>query len=177
MGRRQTCQSGGPHRPGLWSKAAIQLSALVAALVVALPSHSPTALAQDTEAAAGAASTPLRISTPIDVELNKLEKIDKGCRAYVVVNNPNEMPFKNVMLELYMFRTDGVIGRRFALDLGPLRPSKRAVKLFDLNAVSCEDIGSFLINDVVKCQSADTAVADCLPSLNLSSLTKVSLTK
>ena len=28
---------------------------------------------------------------------------------------------------------DGVIGRRFALDLGPLKAQKRSVKMFDLD--------------------------------------------
>ncbi|MEO1205144.1 MAG: hypothetical protein AAFV45_02320 [Pseudomonadota bacterium] len=128
-------------------------------------------------AAETSAPAPLVIETPLTVELNKLETIDTGCRAYVVVNNTNDMAFKSLLLELYMFRTDGVIGRRFALDLGPLRATKRTVKLFDLNAVKCDEIGSFLIDDVVKCESGDAKVTDCLSGLDVTSLTKVSLTK
>lgn len=117
------------------------------------------------------------IASPIGVELNKLETVGKGCRAYVVVNNPNETAFKTIMLELYMFRTDGVIGRRFALDIAPLREKKRAVKLFDLANVTCDQIGSFLINDVLRCESTAGEVRDCLDGLDISALTKVTFSK
>ncbi|MEO1282771.1 MAG: hypothetical protein AAFV69_13660 [Pseudomonadota bacterium] len=158
-----------------------QVLALSGACLLLMSAYGSSVDAQETakaeDVAAGASAKPLRIETPLGVELNKLETIDDGCRAYVVVDNKNAMAFENVLLELYMFRTDGVIGRRFALDLGPLRATKRTVKLFDLNKVSCDDIGSFLIDDVVKCQSGDAKVDDCLSGLNVTSLTKVSLTK
>ena len=85
----------------------------------------------------------------ITFELNKLEPSDKGCRAYIVVSNTSSTAYDAFKLDLVMFKTDGIIGRRFALNLAPIRPSKRSVKLFDLDDTKCEDIGSFLVNDVV----------------------------
>ena len=113
----------------------------------------------------------------ITVELNKLEPSDKGCRAYIVISNTSSTAYDAFKLDLVMFKTDGIIGRRFALNLAPMRPSKRAVKLFDLDDKKCEDIGSFLVNDVMECRVGDQANQDCLARLKVSSLTKVDISK
>jgi hypothetical protein len=133
---------------------------------------------------APATSTPSATTTPaaqsdanISLELNKLEPSDKGCRAYIVVSNPAATPLDSFRLDLVMFQKDGVIGRRFALDLGPLRPNKRAVKLFEMDGTKCEDIGSFLVNDVMECKSGGSAVEDCLGRMKVNSLTKVEISK
>ena len=131
------------------------------------PATTPTTTAQP--AASGDSS--------ISLELNKLEPSDKGCRAYIVVSNPSATPLDAFRLDLVMFQKDGVIGRRFALDLGPLRPNKRAVKLFEMDGTKCEDIGSFLVNDVMECRSGGSAVEDCLGRMKVNSLTKVEISK
>lgn len=113
----------------------------------------------------------------LSLELNKLEPLDKGCRAYMVIDNKSAADFEVFKLDLFLFRPDGVIGRRFAIDLGPLKPAKRSVKLFDLSGSSCEDIGSFLINDVLECRAAGAPVADCLAQLAPSSLATARLSK
>jgi hypothetical protein len=76
-----------------------------------------------------------------------------------------------------MFQPDGIIGRRFAVDLAPLRPSKRTVKLFELDGTQCDGIGSFLVNDVMECRSQAGPVSDCLASMKVNSLTKVQISK
>ena len=113
----------------------------------------------------------------ITFELNKLEPSEKGCRAYIVVSNTSSTAYDAFKLDLVMFKTDGIIGRRFALNLAPIRPSKRSVKLFDLDDTKCEDIGSFLVNDVMECRAGDQADQDCLALLTVSSRTKVSISK
>lgn len=113
----------------------------------------------------------------ISVELNKLEKSDKGCRAYVVVTNPTQTSYDAFKLDLVLFQTDGIIGRRFALDLAPVRPDKSTVKLFDLDGTDCENIGKFLVNDVMECKASGAPVQDCLAQLKVKSLTKVEISK
>jgi len=148
-----------------------RLYTAVAAVLVAAAAHG---LAQEARAQeAGAKET----TDSVSLELNKLEASDKGCRAYIVVSNPSNTAFDAYKLDLVMFQTDGIIGRRFALDLAPLRPSKRTVKLFDLDGVKCDDIGSFLINEVMECRSDAGPVEDCLSRTSVSSLTKVEITK
>jgi len=113
----------------------------------------------------------------VTLELNKLEKSDKGCRAYIVVSNPTQTTYDTYKLDLVLFQTDGVIGRRLALDLAPVRPDKRTVKLFDLEGANCDEIGSFLVNDVLDCKTPEGAVSDCLARLKVKSLTKVEISK
>ena len=113
----------------------------------------------------------------IALELNKLEKSEKGCRAYLVVTNPTKTSYDVFKLDLVMFQKDGVVGRRFALDLSPVRPDKRSVKLFDLDGAQCEEIGSFLINDVMDCRTSTGPATDCLARLKPKSLTKIEISK
>ena len=69
----------------------------------------------------------------LTIELNKLEPQKDSCRAYVVVTNNSSTVYQALKLDLVLFQPDGVIGRRFALDLGPVKAQKRSVKLFDLD--------------------------------------------
>jgi hypothetical protein len=127
-------------------------------------------------AAAGQAETPAAPGN-IAIELNKLEPQAGQCRAYFVVTNKNATNYQELKLDLVLFRADGVIGRRFAVDLGPLKSSKRSVKLFELADTACDDVGSFLINEVMECRGDSGPVADCLNDISVSSLTKAQLTK
>lgn len=113
----------------------------------------------------------------ITLELNKLEASDKGCRAYVVVTNPTQTAYDAYKLDLVLFQSDGVVGRRLALDLAPVRPDKKTVKLFELDGTKCDEIGSFLVNDVMECRTSTGATDDCLARLKVKSLTKVQISK
>lgn len=132
-------------------------------------------MAQDQQEPAKAA--PSTENGQIEVELNKLETIDTGCRIYVVVNNKSDTEFKTLKLDLVLFRTDGIVDQRFFVDLAPLRKEKRIVKLFELSKVACNDIGSFLVNDVVECRNTTESVDNCLSRMSVSSLAKAKLSK
>lgn len=113
----------------------------------------------------------------LTVELNKLEAQGAGCRAYVVVQNDDDTSYKTFKLDLVLFQSDGIIGRRFAMDLGPFKAKKRTVKLFDLDNIPCDKIGSFLINDVVECASEAGPAENCLAGVTVKSLAKAQLQK
>lgn len=146
---------------GLNSRGSRLLSAFVATLM----------------AATLAAGTAWAGPTALSVELNKLEPQANGCRAFVVVQNDSTTLFQSVKLDLVLFQTDGVIGRRFAIDLAPIKPQKRTVKLFDLEGMACDKIGSLLINDVVECKADAGPLDDCLTGMTVKSLTNVQLSK
>jgi hypothetical protein len=122
--------------------------------------------------AAAAAATPA-----ISVELNKLEPVEKGCRVYTVVDNPGTVGFQTLKLDLILFHTDGVIGRRLMLDLAPLKSAKKTVKMFDLDGTPCEKIGSFLVHDVMECKADTGPVDKCLDAITLKSLSNVQISK
>jgi hypothetical protein len=113
----------------------------------------------------------------LSVELNKLEPQGGGCRAYVVVQNDEATSYQSYKLDIVLFQQDGVIGRRFAMDLAPIKPQKRTVKLFDLDNMPCDKIGSFLINDIVECKAEAGPIEDCLAGMTVKSLTSVQLSK
>lgn len=139
------------------------------------PIAAPAGAAPSGTAPAADAANPA--GSVVKVELNKLEDMQASCRAYLVVNNATQTAYDSLKLDLVMFQKDGIIGRRFAIDLAPLRASKTSVKLFDLDTVKCDGIGSFLINDVLDCKVAKADVAGCLDRLQITSRTAVELTK
>jgi hypothetical protein len=110
------------------------------------------------------------------IELNKLESFDKGCRAYVVVNNTGEA-YQAVKLDLVLFQPDGVIARRFAVDLAPLKASKKTVKLFEIEGIACEKIASVLVNEVMECRADAGPVTDCFSRMSFSSVAGPGLNK
>ncbi|MEP9371686.1 hypothetical protein [Mesorhizobium sp. KR1-2] len=125
------------------------------------------------EAKAAVPPAPKKIS----VELNKLEPVGRGCRAYVVVDNATESAYSVLKLDLVLFRPDGVIDRRIAIDIGPLPASKKDVKTFDLEATPCSQIGSIFVNDVLECRSGEQDVSDCLDKIAVSSRGPAALSK
>ncbi|MEW5964834.1 MAG: hypothetical protein AB1749_14885 [Pseudomonadota bacterium] len=128
-------------------------------------------------AASLAAGTAMAQDSDVSVEINKLEPQDKGCRTYVVVGNSSAIAYQSLKLDLVVFGTDGVIAKRIALDLAPLKAAKRSVKLFDLESIACDGVGSLLVNDVLDCRTEAGPASDCLARLKLSSLTKAQITK
>ena len=111
------------------------------------------------------------------IQLNKLESVEKGCRAYLVIDNETNKTYQSFKVDLVLFQTDGVIGRRFSIELAPLKPKKKTVKLFEIDNVACDTIGSFLVNDVMECKADTGPIDNCLQSLTTSSLSKVQLSK
>lgn len=124
--------------------------ALVALTLIAL---SPPALGQ---------------TTRLDVELNKLEAVEEGCRAFFVVRNDGDTVFESLDLDVVTFQPDGVVGARFQVELAPLAADKTVVKPFDFADVACEDIDRVLLNGVVACAPPEPAA--CLAMIEPTSL-------
>lgn len=113
----------------------------------------------------------------VGVELNKTEDQAGGCRLYFVLDNGIPAAFDIYKLDLVMFGTDGVIARRLAVEVGPLRPTKTSVKLFDVAGLACTGIGSVLVNDVLSCKSGADEQANCIDKVSVASRAKITLTK
>ena len=123
-------------------------------------------------------TSPLRAEEPsVSVELNKLEPQGKSCRVFVLIANKGDTAYQALKLDLILFRPDGVIERRLALDLAPLRAAKTSVKTFDLDALECGGISSILINDAIECRSDTAAISDCLDRVSVASRSSVKFSK
>lgn len=113
----------------------------------------------------------------IGIELNKLEDQANACRAYVVFRNATELTFEAFRLDMVMFDQEGLINRRLALDVAPLRADKTSVKLFDIEELPCAQINQILINDVIDCTASGDAAPDCVELLETSSRNATGLIK
>lgn len=113
----------------------------------------------------------------LSLELNKVEASETGCRVYLVADNQSEIMLATLRLDLVFFQTDGVIGKRVALDLAPVKAKKRVVKAFDIDKLKCDGIGSILINEIADCRSDSGPLENCLGHMSLKSLSTVQLTK
>ena len=113
----------------------------------------------------------------LEVQLNKLEPQDAACRAYFVVDNKTTAAYDALKLDLVLFQTDGVIGKRLLVNLAPVKPEKRVIKQFDFSGMACDQVGSILVNDVPECTASSAPVSDCISGLTLTSLSQVPLTK
>ncbi len=123
--------------------------------------------------AAGAAPA-LAADAPVLVELNRLEERGADCRAYLLTDNRGKTPFEAFKLDLVVFDKGGVIARRLALDVGPMRAEKKGVKVFDLAGLGCGDVTSILVNDVIDCGGQGR---DCVALMDVASRGATRLTK
>lgn len=128
-------------------------------------------------AALGLATHSYAAGPEISIELNKLEMQGSSCRSFLVIDNTSETALQNLKLDLIIFQQDNVIARRFAIDLAPLKAKKKSVKLFDLDGLACDKIGSMLINDIVECKADQGPLEDCLAGITVKSLSNVQLMK
>lgn len=155
--RMHSRAAGRPGRRPGW------IGARWAALLLAVAWLAPAlALAEPAADAAKPAAT-------LDVELNKLEPQPAACRAYVVFHNKSARAYTALRLDLIFFGTDGVVARRLAVDVGALAARKTAVRLFDLDGLSCDGIGQILLNDIPVCDGAQDAAGGCLSGVAVSS--------
>ncbi|MCB1441831.1 MAG: hypothetical protein KDJ72_02315 [Methyloceanibacter sp.] len=116
-------------------------------------------------------------SDTIGVELNKLNPEGNGCQAYFVFDNQSGSEYGELKVDLVVFNSEEVVERRFAMDIAPLEAKKRTVKLFELKEMSCDKIGSLLINGVLECKEGKHTRSDCVDRLVPSSRIDVKLTK
>ena len=87
----------------------------------------------------------------LSVELNKLEQIGTDCRSYMVLANRTGSALEQLSLDLVVFDKGGVIDRRLAVELGPVKSGRTQVKVFDMSDLDCGRVARVLMNDVMVC--------------------------
>ncbi len=107
--------------------------------------------------------------TPITIELNKLEQADGGCQAYFLVGNSSARQMDSLKLDLVVFDPDGVVARRMAVEIGPVRPNKTTLKVFPIGTQACDGVGRLLLNDILSCREDSVEKQDCLALVSTAS--------
>jgi hypothetical protein len=113
----------------------------------------------------------------LDIELNKLDDTDQGCRSVFVFNNRTGHELDRFRVDLILFDPKGVYSKQLLLDMAPLYANKKTVASFLLDDQACEGIGSILVNDVPWCEDGAGTSLECVKMLDVHSLTKVPLQK
>ena len=126
---------------------------------------------------ASLALTAQAADSTVAIELNKLEPKNGACRAYFVLENHSGIAFKTLKLDLVMFDADGIVNKRLAAELGPLPLGKTSLKVFDMDDLSCTELGRLLLNDVTACADDSGSRDDCLTVLSASTRAAVSFIK
>jgi hypothetical protein len=126
----------------------------------------------------GFAAAPGAHAAGLSIELNKIEDSDGACLGTFVIGNGMGHSLDRFSLDLYVFDRDGVVARRVAIDLAPLRRDKTTVTRFPLIQSACDRVGRVLVNDIPACRSADSGeMLDCLTDLSLTSRAGVELSQ
>lgn len=116
-----------------------------------------------------------RAEGSINLELNKMEPVGKGCRIYMVFSNETADAIDSFKPDLVFFGQDGVIADRLVVEGGPLPAGKTRVKLFDVGQIDCGSLERVLLNDIRAC--AGQLPAACLAITNTSSRSGVGFIK
>lgn len=114
-----------------------------------------------------------RPAPALALELNTVETVGESCRLTFVARNGQEEDIVQLVLETVLFTDDGRVGDITLFDFGALPAGKARVRRFDMAGLSCERIGSVLVNGVETC--ATSAGGDCGRPMTLASRTAIGL--
>ncbi len=113
----------------------------------------------------------------LNIELNKLDDTEEGCRSVFVFDNRTGHELGRFRVDLILFDPKGVYSKQLLLDMAPLYADKKTVASFLLGDQDCAGIGSILVNDVPWCENGAGAALECVKMLDVRSLTGVPLHK
>ena len=103
------------------------------------------------------------------VELNKLETVGENCQAYMLYRNPTDVTYEKFTMEIAAFDPEGVIQKRLSVAFPPILAQKSFIWIFSFSDISCDKIGSVLLNRFAECKVAGGKEADCLADIDLGS--------
>ena len=103
------------------------------------------------------------------IELNKVEDVDGGCKAWFVFQNKLGAALDRFNLDLFKFDKDGVIVGRLLIEILPMRNGKTRVTVYRLHDGPCSGLSRVLVNDILECRAAGNGELDCLAGLSVMS--------
>ena len=111
------------------------------------------------------------------IELNKVEDVDGGCKAWLVFQNKLGAALDRFNLDLVKFDKDGVIVGRLLIEISPMRNGKTRVTVYRLHDGPCSGLSRVLVNDILECRAEGNGELDCLAGLSVMSRSAIDLVK
>lgn len=121
-----------------------------------------SALAEDTD-----------IGKALSIELNAVETRDDSCLLSFMVINGHDAPIERAVYETVLFDASGQVAQLTLFDFGRLPPARPRIRQFMVAGLTCDRIGSALINGVSTCAAPDLDATACEADLTLSSRTDI----
>ena len=109
----------------------------------------------------------------LNIELNALEPLDKGCRLTFVVTNRLGGELTKASVELALFDKTGFVDRLTVLDFTDMPEGKTKVSRFDIPGADCAGIGRILVNEVTGCAGPGLDLAACRKGLATSARAEI----
>lgn len=129
-------------------------------------------------ASAGAMAPLHAAEAGLEIEFNKIEQTDAGCRLTFKTTNRLPVKLESFSIELYLLDPKGVALESVQFTFGAIAMSKARFSKFDLKDRPCADVGGIFINEFKSCKS-DTGKPDtdmvrqCSDTLLLKNLTAI----
>lgn len=139
---------------------------IAGAFAALLPLHG--AVAQEAASSAETAAAPALV-----VELNTLQKSERGCRFTFVATNQLGAELSKAAFELVLFDRQGKVSRLTVVDFRDLPEGKTKVRQFDFSGLDCTGIGRVLINDATECAGPGLDPKACIQNLTTRTGTEV----
>jgi len=114
-------------------------------------------------------------SEELSLELNNARQSEDICRLTFMIGNQLGTTLEDIGLEVVLLDKNGLAQDFLLLRSGRLTEGKRRIRQFDLQGVSCTDLGEILVNDVSDCQGAGLDAKLCLGALSTSSRAGIKL--
>jgi len=113
--------------------------------------------------------------TALFVELNTLGVIETGCRLTFMATNALGRDIDKLVLETVLLTKDGKVNRLTLFDMRDLPANRPRVRQFDVPSLSCDALGSVLINGIETCSGGAMEPNECGRKLDLSTRTEVEI--
>jgi hypothetical protein len=112
----------------------------------------------------------------LEIELNRLEAVDNGCRLSFVLTNNMDVSVDALSMEAVLFDPDGRVDRFLLLKARPLPSGRTRVQQFDVGDTSCGRIARVLLNDITACAGDGLTPPACLDAIQPTSRADVPFT-
>ena len=105
----------------------------------------------------------------VSIELNALQQVSDACQVSFLVQNGHAFDIEQAVYEAVLFDTEGRVDRLTLFDFGTLPAARPRVRQFAVPSLSCETLGSVLINGTATCSGSDIPENACSDNLSLGS--------